>query len=293
MSSWPDRDYMETFHEGELAVQRRAGVERTAAQVGRIIASSIPPEFAAFVERQPFVVVASQDERGRVWASLVVGGVGFASVPDDRHVLLATHPFVEAGRRVGILVIESHTRSRIRLNGTAEPTDEGVLVTVDEAFGNCPKYIQRRLPVERLEPPAEPVLRTGSALDEHQVAVVSAADTFFIASVHPNRGADASHRGGRPGFVHVSADGARLRFRDYPGNRMFQTLGNLTVEPRCGLLFVDWDTGLTLQLTGRARVAWEAGERFVDVEIDEVREQERAMPARWELVEASRLNPPV
>jgi hypothetical protein len=37
-----------------------------------------PAEFAAFLSRQPFVVVASQDEHARVWASLLAGGVGFA-----------------------------------------------------------------------------------------------------------------------------------------------------------------------------------------------------------------------
>ena len=64
------------FHEGERAVQRRAGVERVAAQVGRGIASWIPPAFAEFVRRQPIFVLASQDAAGRVWASLIDGGVG-------------------------------------------------------------------------------------------------------------------------------------------------------------------------------------------------------------------------
>jgi len=285
---------METpFHEGELAVQRRAGVERSAAQVGRIIGASIPPEFAAFAERQPFLVAAAPDEAGRVWATLLVGGVGFATVPDEHHLLLAVEPFAPADAPVGILAIETNTRSRIRLNGTAEPAAGGVLVTVEEAFGNCPKYIQRRLPVERLEPPAEPAERTGAALDERQRALVAAADTLFIASLHPQRGADASHRGGRPGFVQVAADGASLSFPDYPGNRMFQTLGNITVQPRAGLLFVDWETGATVQLTGRAEVVWEGEGRHVEFAIDEVRERERAMPARWQLIELSRLNPPV
>jgi hypothetical protein len=49
----------------------------------------------------------------------------------------------------------------------------------------------------------------------------------------------------------------RLAFPDYSGNRMFQTLGNLAVNPRAGLLFVDWETGSTLQLTGRAQIIWD------------------------------------
>jgi predicted pyridoxine 5'-phosphate oxidase superfamily flavin-nucleotide-binding protein len=147
--------------------------------------------------------------------------------------------------------------------------------------------------VERLEPPTEPAGRTGAVLDERGRALVAAADTLFIASLHPQRGADASHRGGRPGFVQVAPDGASLRFPDYPGNRMFQTLGNITVQPRAGLLFVDWETGAAVQLTGRAEVVWEGEARHVEFAVDEVRERERAMPARWQLIEPSRLNPPV
>ena len=100
------------------------------------------------------------------------------------------------------------------------------------------------------------------------------------------RGADASHRGGRPGFAEVAYGGRQLTFPDYRGNRMFQTLGNLTINPRAGLLFVDWETGSTLQLTGRAQIVWDAqavaprpgAERLVEVTVGAVREHQRALP---------------
>jgi predicted pyridoxine 5'-phosphate oxidase superfamily flavin-nucleotide-binding protein len=298
------------FHEGERAVQRRAGVERIAAQVGRNILPWIPAEHGEFLRRQPYVILAGRDAAERVWASLLVGGVGFARALDERHVLLSealapqdplAATLATPGSRIGILAIEADSRTRIRLNGVVEPGPDGIVVTIDEAFGNCPKYIQRRLPVERLEPPPQPRHRVGTALDEGQLRLVRSADTFFIASSHAQRGADASHRGGRPGFVEVSDDGTRLRFPDYQGNRMFQTLGNIERDPRAGLLFLDWQTGTALQLTGRARIVWDEAEiasrpgaqRLVDVEIDAVHEHDRAMPARWRLVETSRLNPPV
>src|SRR5215467_15882340 len=136
------------FHEGERAVQRRAGVERVAAQVGRNILSFVPPEFGTFLSRQPFVVVASQDEHGRVWASLIAGGVGFARALDDRQVLLAGMPSLgdplegtldRPPAQIGVLAIEFGTRQRIRLNGVARRTGDGVLLTVTEAFGNRSK----------------------------------------------------------------------------------------------------------------------------------------------------------
>jgi len=298
------------FHKGERAIQRRAGAERVAAQVGRNILSFVPAEFGAFLARQPFVVVASQDQTGRVWASLIAGGVGFARALDDRQVLLDGVPapgdplegaLERPEARIGVLAIEFGTRQRIRLNGVAQRTGEGILLTVAEAFGNCPKFIQRRLPAGQLTGPAAASHRESAALDARQAALARRADTFFIASAHPQRGADASHRGGRPGFVEVAAGGRRLTFPDYSGNRMFQTLGNLTVNPRTGLLLLDWETGSTLQLTGRAQIVWDAqalrsrpgAERLVEVRLDAVRESPRALPARWRLIEPYRRNPPV
>jgi len=298
------------FHCGERAVQRRAGVEQTAAQVGRNIVSFVPAEFGAFLARQSFVVVASQDTPGRVWASLIAGSVGFARALDDRQILLAGRPAPGdplAGAlewpqaRIGVLAIEFATRQRIRLNGVAQRTGEGILLTVTEAFGNCSKFIQRRLPAGQLTGSAAQSHHESAALDARHAALVRRADTFFIASAHPERGVDASHRGGRPGFAEVADRGRRLTFPDYSGNRMFQTLGNLTVNPRTGLLFMDWETGNTLQLSGQAQIIWDAralrsrpgAERLVEITVDAVHEHERAMPARWNLIEPYRRNPPV
>ncbi|MGH2887524.1 MAG: pyridoxamine 5'-phosphate oxidase family protein, partial [Solirubrobacteraceae bacterium] len=226
---------------------------------------------------------------------------------DERRVILAADPPagdpLEAAlghARIGVLAIEFATRLRIRLNGVAERTPDGIVLTVEEAFGNCPKFIQRRLPTSALEPTGTPRHRFGNALDADQVRTVARADTLFIASAHPERGADASHRGGRPGFVEVSCDGRQLVFPDYPGNRMFQTLGNLTADPRAGLLFLDWESGAALQLTGRAEIVWEedkvgawpGAERLVRISVEAVHERAGAMPARWDLIEPSRLNPP-
>src|SRR5262249_26517021 len=209
------------FHDGERAVQLRAGVERAAAQVGRSILSFVPAEFGEFLSRQPFVVVASQDLPGRVWASLVAGGVGFARALDDRQILLAGMPAPEdplegalerPQASIGVLAIEFGTRQRIRLNGAAQRTGDGILLTAAEAFSNCTKHIQRSLPAGRLNGSAAPMHRESAALDARQAALVRRADTFFIASAHPERGADASHRGGRPGFVEVANGGRRLTF---------------------------------------------------------------------------------
>ena len=72
----PVREPPPRFHEGEREVQRRAGVERTAAKVARYIDTTISPEHADFLSRQPFLVLAGKGADRRTWASLLAGGSG-------------------------------------------------------------------------------------------------------------------------------------------------------------------------------------------------------------------------
>lgn len=68
---------------------------------------------------------------------------------------------------------------------------------------------------------------------------------------------DTNHRGGPPGFVRVVSndeDGAEIIYPEYSGNRLYQTLGNLVVTPRAGLVIPDFETGDVLYLTGDTEV---------------------------------------
>ena len=137
--------------------------------------------------------------------------------------------------------------------------------------------------------------RRSRALTAAQRAWIAAADTFFIASGHRGDGEaaafgmDASHRGGEAGFVTVEGP-ARLSFPDYAGNNHFNTIGNLVVDPRAGLLFVDFARGSLLQLTGRTTIEWAGAvlerhpgaRRVVTLEIDAVVELPAAVPLRWD-----------
>jgi ferredoxin-NADP reductase/predicted pyridoxine 5'-phosphate oxidase superfamily flavin-nucleotide-binding protein len=135
----------------------------------------------------------------------------------------------------------------------------------------------------------------GARLTPDQIDWVAAADTFFIATGHrgegqnPAFGMDASHRGGDPGFVTVASD-TRLVFPDYAGNNHFNTIGNLVLDPRVGLLFVDFETGSLLQLTGRATIDWDSeavarspgARRLVTIDVEDVVELPRAVALRWD-----------
>ena len=102
-------------------------------------------------------------------------------------------------------------------------------------------------------------VRRGAVLSPADAGLIRAADTFFLGTTNPGHGSDTSHRGGPPGFVRV--DGDRLWWPDYPGNNLFNSFGNLAVDPESSLLFFDFDTGRTLQLSGTAEVDWDAAGR--------------------------------
>lgn len=278
---------MGRYHEGELAVQRQAGVAANAERIGRSIHGEIPDLARRFAAEQRFVIVGAADGEGRVWATMLRGEPGFLSAPAPDRLLIDARPWPDdplattlAGETdVGLLIIDPATRRRMRVNGRSSPAGPAALeVHTREVYANCPKYIHSRevrLPARDAEHPAG--MSRGDALTPAQAAWIAGADTLFLASRHPAAGADVSHRGGPPGFVRVAAPD-RLLIPDYAGNMMFNTLGNIEAHPEAGVLLVDFDRGDTLQLSGRATIDWDpaaradmqGAERAVEFEIDQV-----------------------
>lgn len=100
-------------------------------------------------------------------------------------------------------------------------------------------------------------------LDVHGRRFVALAPFCVIASA--GQGAallDASPRGGAPGFVKASDDGATLLLPDSGGNNRLDTLENLLADPRVALLFLVPGVDETLRVNGTARLRDEA--EFVD-----------------------------
>lgn len=290
------------WHEGEVALQRRAGVAERMAERGRsAILDHLPDPHRAFFAQLPFVVLGTVDAAGDAWATLVAGRPGFVHAPEPRRLALAAprdaddpaDAGLEAGAAVALLGIELHSRRRNRANGSvARREPEGVEIAVEQAFGNCPQYIQRRagrfVPVL---PRAAPACRR-DRIDAGARRLIEAADTFFVASYVDRAGGrqvDVSHRGGRPGFVRVDADGT-LTVPDFAGNRYFNTLGNLLLNPRAGLVFVDFERGDLLQLTGDAEVdldspeiaAFQKAERLWRFRARQVVTRRAALPLRFD-----------
>lgn len=289
------------WHAGEVQLQARLGVEGRMAEVGaRVIRDFMPDQHRTFYAQLPFLVLGAVDEAGTPWATLVEGAPGFVHSPDPRTLRIEAlpgrddpaHAGVVAGAALGCLGIELPTRRRNRVNGRVQARDDGgFTLAVEWAFGNCPQYIQTRTPTA-VEREAAAVERM-TALDEAARAAIAAADTFFVASYvdedgdPARRGVDVSHRGGRPGFVRV--DGDVLTIPDFAGNLHFNTLGNLLVNPRAGLVFVDFERGDLLQLAGETELIlegeelarFEGAERLWRVTAQQVVRRRGALASRW------------
>jgi predicted pyridoxine 5'-phosphate oxidase superfamily flavin-nucleotide-binding protein len=301
------------FHPGERAVQLRAGEAATADRNAAVIAPRILGGARPFIGKQFMVVLASTDAEGRAWSSVLYGQPGFIHADSEGEIAIdvpaarrdLADPFwdnIERNPAVGMLFIELGTRRRYRINGSIRRNDDtGLEIAVREAYPNCPRYIQRRQLRELGAGFAPDGVANGSRIAGSVATLLHAADTLFIASAHVEAGADASHRGGPRGFVQVTGP-QTLRIPDYHGNSIYNTLGNLELDPHVGLCIPDFEGGRLLQLSGRARLLWDQDDptghsngtgRFLEVDVE--RWILRQVPQRleWEYLDASPFNPAV
>lgn len=296
------------YHDGEKSVQFQAGRQFEAAQLSGMVRPTLTLAAKRFLESQSLAVVGTVDAVGQVWASLLTGTPGFLRAITDELIQINADPIPDSplnkalkmGTPCGLLVIDLASRVRLRLNGTAvQGPNDDIELTLLQVYFNCPQYIQRRWIKTSCSEPEATVTAAAKALTPRQIQWISQADTFFITSFHPESAcADASHRGGFPGFVRVS-NPSTLIFPDYAGNNMFNTLGNIHLNPSTGLLFLDFEQGTTLQLTGKAEILWDTeakkefvgAERVIQFQVHQVLEVSNATSLRWNFVDYSPYNP--
>jgi uncharacterized protein len=316
---WPNNP----FHKGEVALQQLDGSQDSVMSYApQFIRPALPEQHRAFYADLPFLVAAVRDRTGALWATLLEHPTQerVASSPDDPTTLVlhaapvpgdalfdtfAFAPDAEGSVDIGLLGIQFETARRNRVNGrfTISPKTGDVVVHVDQSFGNCPQYIKPRPSWEHtgLSSPVAKTSTTPSVrstrLSPAQVQWIERAETLFTATGYrPDDGTDdvrygndASHRGGPPGFVQGSPDGSQVVWTEFPGNRHFNTLGNLLLDPRLGLCFPNFATGGLLQLTGTAVVdfgALDQGGRQVRMQVTAVQELPAgSLPVRWKEAE--------
>lgn len=180
----------------------------------------------------------------------------------------------DGGKMISGLAIDLVTRKRVKIAGKmaagtvreiAIETEDGTtlpanapktqdqiqLVTkIEQSLGNCPKYLnQYELRPAMVTPK---LISEGAALSPEARALIDKADMFFLSTATTSD-MDTNHRGGPPGFVRTISP-TRIIYPEYSGNRLYQSLGNIQLNPLIGLTFPDYETGDILYTTGVAEI---------------------------------------
>ncbi|KAL4899296.1 hypothetical protein BDW74DRAFT_189405 [Aspergillus multicolor] len=221
--------------------------------------------------------------------TLEISGRGWSGDPwfDNLRNLSGDFEGDDEGMRSGERVltaglrIEFSTRRRNKFAGRVRGVEilkdkgvdgEGEYVVdleVNEAVGNCPKYINTRIldPYPSTNPRLMHQTKhmpPTSRLPEEITNMITASDTIFIATLYKSTPSTASKfpshagmnaRGGLSGFIRVSSlDGRTIIVPDYSGNRFMSSLGNIEASGVAGFTIVDFESGDVLYLTGTARI---------------------------------------
>jgi ferredoxin-NADP reductase/predicted pyridoxine 5'-phosphate oxidase superfamily flavin-nucleotide-binding protein len=296
------------FHHGEREVQKKLGVRAKMESFGkRVIRDHMPQQHRDFYQQLPFIIAGFIDDKGWPWASFLYGDRGFIQSKNDKTLQLKVN--IASGdplrdsltpeRHLALLGIDLPSRRRNRLSTAISDVDKDTLhLDVIQSFGNCPQYIQARqiFPHQHQDAPEKIEITT---FNQETSKLVTSSDTFFVASHYQNKnaeqdiatsmGADVSHRGGKPGFVRIDND-TTLTIPDYLGNFHFNTLGNFLLNPKAGLLFIDFDKGHILSLTGSVEILWDSedteyfdgAERLWQFHLEKGVYLKYALPFRWE-----------
>ncbi len=289
------------YHQGEIYLQKRSGVEAIANKLSEImITDNLSEQQQVFYAVLNTLFVASVDEYNRPWASILTGSPGFLSVADKQHLEINTSIItgdclsenIRHNVQLGFLGLEHHTRRRNRMAGELVAQSKNSLrIKINQAFGNCPKYIQTRKAdiVNNIEHTGSIKVEEYTTINKACRALISKADTFFIASYHPqiqHRGADISHRGGEPGFVRIENNDT-LVFNDFTGNNLYMTLGNLYSHPYAGLLFIDYNNSDLWQLQCEAEIIETPHKKYsrvIKLKISSIRKISAALNISWQLL---------
>lgn len=299
------------WHSGEAQIHKALELTDKMEKLGkRMIRDYMPDQHREFYAELEFVILSALDPTGRVWPFVWAGKAGFISSPDSKHLIIKKGSLpgqpddllLRVGDKISLLGIVPETKRRNRLNATITKADKTLIkVRVDQSYGNCPRYIHVR---EKGKTTQAGTVEDRETLNEEDKALITAADTLFIASRapkverDPRKGIDVNHRGGLPGFIKLVDENVFI-IPDYDGNNFFNTFGNILNDPRVGLLIPNLETGDMLTLNGQAEVVLEdqagielyGSHRYLIFTADKIRRANRAFPFIHAVTEYSE-NPP-
>jgi ferredoxin-NADP reductase len=174
-------------------------------------------------------------------------------------------------------------------------------VLVKETLGNCPKYMNEK--IIKAHVPSPELVSDTLPLPKEALDLIEKADMFFLTSAN-GEAMDTNHRGGPPGFVRVAKNAPEevvVVYPEYSGNRLYESLGNLYLNPKIGIAVPDFDTSDVLYLTGTTKILAGADasaliphqKLAIKITVTAARFVKDSLPFRGVLGERSPYNPPV
>jgi predicted pyridoxine 5'-phosphate oxidase superfamily flavin-nucleotide-binding protein len=139
---------------------------------------------------------------------------------------------------------------------------------------------------------------TTQTISVRHKSFIEGREMFFLATADDEGWPECSYKGGEKGFVRI-LDDQTLAFPVYDGNGMFLSCGNLVVNPRVGMLFINFENGTRLRLNGHASIdsddpllpTYPGAKMVVRVRAHEVFTNCRRYVHRYKLVEKSHFVP--
>ncbi|KAL8873758.1 MAG: hypothetical protein Q9174_000821 [Haloplaca sp. 1 TL-2023] len=250
----------------------------------------LTPSAARLLPNVPLLALSTLDKAGRPWTTLLGGEAGFVRPLGQSNIGIrilvdpkldpvtslllgrenggsGEEPY-ETIRPVAALGIDLETRSRVKLTGrmgaieglkdrTADQLvmEAQMVIKIEQSLGNCPKYLNKKRIVPTIPKPE--LVADALPLSNAALELLNRADLFFVSSSHGTSNMGTNHRGGPRGFIRVFKNddsGTVLVYPEYSGNRLYQTLGNLSVTPKAGMVVPDLESGDVLYITATTEI---------------------------------------
>ncbi len=90
-------------------------------------------------------------------------------------------------------------------------------------------------------------------LTADEIEFIGQRDSFYLSTVSADGWPYIQHRGGPPGFLHVTSPSS-LAFADLRGNRQLLSVGNVASNDRVSIFLMDYSQRTRLKILGHARI---------------------------------------
>lgn len=126
---------------------------------------------------------------------------------------------------------------------------------MQELYGQQHRALQKRFETERLADAVKGNI-VDRVIQEHHRAFIESRDFFYLSSIDHRGFPTCSYKGGAKGFLRV-LDSSHIAFPSYDGNGMFLSMGNITANPKVGILCIDYEVPHRVRIHGEASIDFE------------------------------------